>query len=101
MSPNNTRRLQRSRLSAALLAVLITPVAGAALAQDADNSGQADPKNLDTVTVTGSRIPVTEIETFTPVTEEAADDIQMRGFLSIADDLHPSTLASPVLLAVR
>src|SRR5690606_30758159 len=94
MSPNNTRRLQRSRLSAALLAVLITPVAGAALAQDADNSGQADPKNLDTVTVTGSLIPQSQIETFTPVTTVSAEDIQMRGFQSVADVLQQSSFST-------
>ena len=95
MSPNNTRRLQRSRLSAALLSVLITPVAGLAFAQDAAApADQADAKNLDTVTVTGSLIPVTEVETFTPVTVVSAEDIQMRGFQSVADVLQQSTFST-------
>ena len=84
--PVSNSRLRRSRLSTALLVATLMPVAGAALAQEA---GPAT--DLDTVTVTGSLIPQTQVENFTPVTVISAEDIQMRGFTSVADVLQSST----------
>ena len=81
--------LERSRLSAALFAALLMPVAGAAFAQDAaapqdPNQDQTTTTNkattLDKVVVTGSLIPQTELETFQPVTIISAEDLQTRGF---------------------
>ena len=84
--PVSTSRLRRSRLSTALLVAAMMPMAGAALAQEAESA-----KDLDTVTVTGSLIPQTQIENFTPVTVISAEDIQMRGFTSVADVLQQSS----------
>lgn len=86
-----TRRTSPSphRLSAALLAALLVPITSAALAQD---TGAAT--TLDKVTVTGSLIPQSQIETFTPVTVVTAEDIQLRGFQSVADILQQSTFTT-------
>ena len=96
--------LERSRLSAALFAALVMPVAGAAFAQDAGTTQDQTPtaasptdakaQNLDKIVVTGSLIPQTQIETFTPVTIITAEDLQTRGFTSVADALQRSSFAT-------
>src|SRR3954470_14537432 len=96
--------LERSRLSAALFAALVMPVAGAALAQDAGaqtdqtttttTTTNTKANNLDKIVVTGSLIPQTELETFTPVTIISANDLQTRGFTSVADALQRSSFAT-------
>lgn len=87
-------RLRRSRLSAALLAVLIVPVVGQA--QDATPSTPPAEAavELDKVTVTGSLIPQTALETFTPVITVSAEDIQARGFVNVADVLQQSSFTT-------
>jgi outer membrane receptor protein involved in Fe transport len=95
-------RLQPSRLTAALLAAFVMPVTGAAFAQDANaqqNQTQAQAPadkaaTLDKVVVTGSLIPQTAIETFKPVTIISAEDLQTRGFTSVADALQQSSFAT-------
>ena len=98
-------RMEPSRLSAALVAALVMPLAGAAFAQDATTqSDQTAPtdqaqtqkkaETLDKVIVTGSLIPQTEIETFKPVTVITAEDLQTRGFTSVADALQQSSFAT-------
>jgi outer membrane receptor protein involved in Fe transport len=96
--------LERSRLSAALFAALVMPVAGVAFAQDAatapDQTSQDQTSTtnkattLDKVIVTGSLIPQTELETFQPVTIISAEDLQTRGFTSVADALQRSSFAT-------
>ncbi|MBS7458972.1 TonB-dependent receptor plug domain-containing protein [Coralloluteibacterium stylophorae] len=95
MSPTHAR-LRRSRLTAALLAAVAMPLGANALAQDAPSTstGAGTASTLDRVTVTGSLIPQTEIETFTPVTTITADDIQARGFTSIGDVLQQSSMST-------
>ncbi|KRG69203.1 TonB-dependent receptor [Pseudoxanthomonas dokdonensis] len=75
---------------------MVIPAAGAAFAQDADTASndQARATNLDKVTVTGSLIPQTEVETFTPVMTITAEDIQARGFTSVADVLKQSAMST-------
>lgn len=94
----------RNRLSAALFAAMVLPMAGAAFAQDTGAADQAqqqpatqdskDAKKLDTVVVTGSLIPQTEKETFKPVTVITAEDLQSRGFTSVADALQRTSVAT-------
>src|SRR5690606_11195835 len=90
----------RSRLAAALLAALVIPMAGNVLAQEqtgpepAGTTQGRDAKTLDAVTVTGSLIPQTEVETSTPVTVISAEDIQGRGFQSVADVLQQSSFTT-------
>ncbi|HEY9256149.1 MAG TPA: TonB-dependent receptor [Stenotrophomonas sp.] len=87
MSSSKASRLKRHRLTAAVFAAIVLPAAGTALAQD-------QPKELDRVTVTGSLIPQTEIETATPVMVISAEDIHSRGFTSVADVLQKSSFAT-------
>lgn len=83
--------LKPSRLAAALLAALMAP---AAFAQDAPPASNEEATNLDKVTVTGSLIPKTQLENFTPVTTISAEDIQARGFTSVADVLQKSAFST-------
>ncbi|MCD9046161.1 TonB-dependent receptor plug domain-containing protein [Luteimonas sp. MHLX1A] len=83
---------RRSRLTTALLAALMIPSA-AVVAQDGTQDSQ-DARTLDRVTVTGSLIPQAQIETFTPVTVITAEDIQARGFASVADILQQSAFST-------
>jgi len=85
--PVSNNRLRRSRLSAALCLVFLLPAAGTAAAQ----ASSPPATDLDRVTVTGSLIPQTQVETFTPVTVITAEDIQARGFTSVSDVLQQSS----------
>ena len=86
------RNIKRSRLTAAMVAVLLAPAA--AFAQDTSPAPAGDTTNLDKVTVTGSLIPQTQLENFTPVTTISAEDIKTRGFTSIADALQQSAFST-------
>ncbi|MEZ0470376.1 TonB-dependent receptor plug domain-containing protein [Luteimonas salinilitoris] len=78
-----------------MFAALLLPATGAAFAQETqDEQATTDTpqaRTLDRVTVTGSLIPQTEIETFTPVTVISAEDIQMRGFTGLSEVLQQSS----------
>jgi len=65
--------------------------------QDASQSQPADAKNtkkLETVTVTGSLIPQTQIETATPTITITAQDMKARGFTTVAEALQQSSFAT-------
>lgn len=91
-------RPRPSRLSSALMTAAMLTSTGAAFAQEVDEqdttSTPAAARTLDKVTVTGSLIPQSQIETATPVTVISAEDIQMRGFQSVADVLQQSSFAT-------
>jgi outer membrane receptor protein involved in Fe transport len=80
------------------------PFAGTAIAQDATEQADAsqsqaeqapaDATDLDRVIVTGSLIPQSQVETFTPVTIITAEDIKARGYTSIADVVQQSSFAT-------
>ncbi|HET6631122.1 MAG TPA: TonB-dependent receptor [Rhodanobacteraceae bacterium] len=104
---SNKPRLRRSRLSAALLAALLVPAAGAAFAQSNDQNqdqtaqqqanqdqNKKDVTNLKRVVVTGSLIPQSELETSTPVVIITAEDIQSRAFADVHDVLQQSSFAT-------
>src|SRR5690349_21890514 len=63
-------------------------------AQTPDQGEQAKAKRLETITVTGSLIPQTEIETATPVTTITAEDMKVRGFTTVAEALQQSSFAT-------
>ena len=63
-------------------------------AQSADTADQANAKKLETVTVTGSLIPQTDIETATPITTITAQDMKVRGFTTVAEALQQSSFAT-------
>jgi len=92
-------RMEPSRLSAALVAALVMPVAGTAFAQDASTTDQtAAPatkaETLDKVVVTGSLIPQTTLETAKPVLVISAEDLKTRGFTNVQDALHQSSFST-------
>ncbi|UKE56164.1 TonB-dependent receptor [Xanthomonas translucens pv. graminis] len=70
---------------------MVVPVAFSAFAQD---SSETKATELEKVTVTGSLIPQSEIETATPVATITAEDIKARGFNSVADVLQKSSFAT-------
>jgi iron complex outermembrane recepter protein len=83
----------RNKLALALAGLLIAPISGVAFGQSAPDqsqgqsstSGQANPKQLETVTVTGSAVPRIDAETPSPVTVITAADIARTGFTTVAD----------------
>ena len=87
-------RMEPSRLSAALVAALVMPLAGTAFAQDASTTTDqttttTDKKaeTLDKVIVTGSLIPQTTLETAKPVLVISAEDLKTRGYTNVQDAL--------------
>ncbi|WP_141696493.1 hypothetical protein, partial [Xanthomonas cerealis] len=73
MTAGQARNFNRSSLSAALVTAMVVPVAFSAFAQDSSETKATD---LEKVTVTGTLIPQSEIETATPVTTITAEDIK-------------------------
>lgn len=66
---------------------------------DAGNAGQSSDsqkkaKKLDTITVTGSLIPQSDIETSAPTVQITADQIQKRGYANVYDVLRSQPLAT-------
>ena len=83
----------RHRLSAALLAAMIVPFAGQALAQEAstDTEKKEGAQTLDKVQVVGSRIKRAEIEGPAPVVVITRADIDREGFQTVGDMLQTLT----------
>ena len=96
MTVHQRRRIVRSPLTLALAAALFLPAAHAQdqSAQDQTAATDQKTKDLDKVTVTGSLIPQTTVETFTPVTIISAEDIQARGFNTVAEVLQGSSFST-------
>jgi iron complex outermembrane recepter protein len=69
---------------------LLTAWASIALAQQKPVAKEA----LEEVVVTGSLIPQIKMETATPVTVITAEDLQSRGFTSVADALQQSSFST-------
>ncbi|GLQ90554.1 TonB-dependent receptor domain-containing protein [Dyella flagellata] len=101
----------KSKLCAAVLLALAfgsaSAYAGNVSADDAANAAQdqsspgtstqdvtGKPKKLETVSVTGSLIPQTQIETSKPVITITAQQMKDRGFTSVADVLREGTFAT-------
>lgn len=93
MAVSNTARLQRSRLTAALLSALLlsTNAAIAQERQEQNASTDEQTTNLDQVVVTGSRIKRAEIEGPAPITVITANDIEKEGFTTVYDALNTLT----------
>ena len=73
-------------------AMLLALAAQGVLADPSRSNPPAD--SLEEVVVTGTLIPQSKIETATPVTVITADDLQVRGFSSIADALQQSAFST-------
>ncbi len=63
-------------------------------ARAADAAATATTEKLQEVVVTGSLIPQVEKETAQPVATITAEDIQQKGFASVADALQHSSFAT-------
>ncbi len=92
MTPSHTLRPRSPRIAWIGLTVgLLAAVASAG----ADPQKMSVPKDtLDEVVVTGTLIPQSKVETATPVTSITADDLQVRGFSTIADALQQSAFST-------
>ncbi|GAB2580444.1 TonB-dependent receptor [Dyella jejuensis] len=86
--------MTRNKLALALAGLLLAPIAGAAFAQTAPTSqdqsqqpaaDQGNPKQLQTITVTGSALPRVDTETPSPVTVITAQQIARSGYTTISD----------------
>ncbi|UOF14717.1 TonB-dependent receptor [Lysobacter capsici] len=81
-----------------LLATAVHAALGAALiaspAHAQDPAPSPAPTEIDKVTVTGSLIPRTEIETATPVISISAENIKRQGFKDVYDVLRAQPLAT-------
>jgi iron complex outermembrane recepter protein len=93
----------KSKLSAAVLVALAVAYSSAYATgapqdtQDQDSTQKADSgkaKRLEAVTVTGSLIPQTQVETATPVTTITAQDLKAKGFTTVAEALQQSSFAT-------
>jgi iron complex outermembrane receptor protein len=94
--------MMKKAIATAIVAALVL-AHGSAYAQAAtgDTQQSADDapskvkaKKLQAVTVTGSLIPQTEIETSTPVTTITAQDIKVKGFTTVAEALQATSFAT-------
>lgn len=99
---------------AVLAALSLGPISAHALGSDIDSSSPQDTsatadtkadtktdtktdtkaRRLDAVTVTGSLIPRSEVETATPVITITADQMKARGFATVADALQQASFAT-------
>jgi iron complex outermembrane recepter protein len=87
----------RATLVCGCLAALL-PLSGALAAQGSSTSVASEDNNssteLETVVVTGSLIPQSKLEQATPLTVITAEDMQARGFTSVADALQQTSFAT-------
>ncbi|HZX81466.1 MAG TPA: TonB-dependent receptor [Lysobacter sp.] len=84
----------RSPLACALVVAILSPAAFAQDPAPAPTNESNTQSQLDRVVVTGSLIPQTAKETFTPVTVISAEDIAARGFTSVSDVLQQSSFST-------
>ncbi|HVF34933.1 MAG TPA: TonB-dependent receptor, partial [Candidatus Saccharimonadia bacterium] len=89
-----TSTLLRKAVLTALYGTTALPAAPAVLAQDQDRD---DADTLDTITVVGSRIKRTDIETSQPVFVLEREDLQRTGLTSIGDILQDLANVGPTL----
>lgn len=86
----NTKKLT-SAIQFALFVGTASLVAGNALAQTQEPQTQEEPRSLDRIEVTGSRIRQVDIETAQPVTFITRQEIEKQGFQSVGDILQNVT----------
>ncbi|WP_430391717.1 TonB-dependent receptor domain-containing protein [Dyella sp. 20L07] len=95
----------KSKLAAAVMAALAfgyttahaqqAPASGSdSQSSGSDDASQKKAKKLDQVTVTGSLIPQSQIETAQPTVTITAQDMKARGFATVADALQQASFAT-------
>ncbi|RPE81372.1 TonB-dependent receptor plug domain-containing protein [Vulcaniibacterium tengchongense] len=103
MAATHMRRLRRNRLSAALLTAFLMPITAAAQDSSSTQSGQAEPaaetqqsqaKDLDTVTVTGSRIGRDVFNSVSPVQVITREETTLAGFDSTTGVLQSTSVTA-------
>ena len=101
MNPKSRNFPARQRLASALALALTLPFATAFAQSSEDDAPEAestqsdaDEQKLETITVTGSRIPRTELETATPVVVIDSVQIEREGFTTIHEALSTLTQAT-------
>ena len=87
------RRARAVARSLAGITLALGPAIGNS-ATPADATAASSPEAVQEVVVTGSLIPQTEKETAQPLTVITPDDIQKKGFASVADALQHSSFAT-------
>ena len=80
-----------SAIQFALFVGTASLVAGNALAQTQEPQTQEEPRSLDRIEVTGSRIRQVDVETAQPVTFITRQEIEKQGFQSVGDILQNVT----------
>src|SRR5665213_4402467 len=100
---HNAKRFpyRRTGVTPRLLALAISLAAGSnAFAADqtvgssSSGANSAKSDDLQEIVVTGSLIPQSKSETFTPVSVISAEDIQVKGFTSVADALQHASFST-------
>lgn len=82
-----------ARRARGLTLALTLVMTGASITTHAQEKPKS-PEVLEDVVVTGSLIPQSKVETATPVTSITADDLQVRGFSTVADALQQSAFST-------
>jgi len=90
----------RRNLLATTISGLLALGAMPALAQDAPAAAdqpeekKEEPREITKITVTGSRIPVSQLETASPTVTITAEEIETQGYRNVADVLRAQPLAT-------
>ena len=88
------KRLERSRLTSALMGALLVSMAGTSMAQEASQETtekKEEATTVEGVVVTGSRIKKAQIEGPAPVTVLTSKDLETQGFTTVAEALNTLT----------
>lgn len=83
--------MRRHTIALSIQAALLTCLPAAAAAQSTAAAQEEDVQQLESVQVTGSRIPRAQVEGPAPVTVMTAEDIRANGFVSVPDVLRALT----------
>jgi iron complex outermembrane recepter protein len=87
-------RQQRYKLLVLACATVLTGSDAFSQDSNASTSDGGKTRKLETVTVTGSLIPQTQIETFTPTITITSQELKAKGFASVADALQQMTFST-------
>ena len=88
---SNCIHVKTSQLSSAILFALLAPLAGTSIAQETQQQTEestSQATELDTITVTGSRIRRAGFDTLEPATVVTREQIQAQGLTNVADALN-------------
>jgi outer membrane receptor protein involved in Fe transport len=84
----------KTKLTIAVLAALTLGAPAYAQSQSSNTDTPKNAQKLEAVTVTGSLIPQTQIETATPVTTITVEDMKAKGFSTVAEALQQASFST-------